>query len=108
MLPLKRLPRFVLPLAILTVLGHGLAVVYYSTSAVGILIANSLQIFLSVLAAAMCFRAARREPGFSQAFWTLVGSGIAVWGFAELGWAYFEVFHRSEPAPGSIIRFLFD
>ena len=104
----KRFPRFVPALAVLTVVGHGIAVVYYSTSTVGIAIANSLQIALCLLATAMCFRAARREPGFSQGFWTLVGFGIAVWGFANLGWAYYEIFRHSEPPPGSMIRFLFD
>src|SRR3974390_3114656 len=104
---LKRVPRFVPALAILPVLGHGLAVVYYSTSTVGIVIANSLQIFLCAVAATMCFRASRREPGFSQAFWILVGFGTAVWGFANLGWAYYEVFQHCEPAPGSVVRFLF-
>jgi PAS domain S-box-containing protein len=104
----RRFPRFLLPLAILTVAGHGLAVVFYAKSPLGVLIANLLQISLSLFAATMCFRAARREPGFSQAFWTLVGFGIGMWGFANLGWAYYELFRHCEPPPGSMIRFLFD
>jgi PAS domain S-box-containing protein len=108
MFSVRRFPRSVAVLAVLTVAGQGISVVYYSASPVGLVIANGLQILLSLFAATMCFRAARRERGFSQAFWTLVGFGIGVWGFANTGWAYYEIFHHCEPAPGSMIRFLFD
>ena len=33
---------------------------------------------------------------------------MGVWGLADLGWSYYEVFQHSEPPPGSMIRFLFD
>jgi PAS domain S-box-containing protein len=108
MLSLRHSPRFVSPLAILTLAGHGLAMVYYSASPVGIALVNGVQTLVSLVAATLCFRAARREPGFSQAFWTLVGFGIAVWGLANVGWAYYELFRHCEPPPGSMIRFLFD
>ncbi|HTP67543.1 MAG TPA: PAS domain S-box protein [Dongiaceae bacterium] len=108
MLSGKRLPRFILALAILTVIGHGISVVFYSTSPLGLFIANSLQLLLCAIAAAMCFRAANRARGFTQAFWTLVAFGQVVWGFANVGWAYYEIFLHCEPPPGSMIRFLFD
>jgi PAS domain S-box-containing protein len=94
--------------ALLVVASHACAIVFLGTSLPGSLIGNSLEIFCSFLAAAMCFRAARKFPGFSQSFWTLVGFGIAAWGIADLGWTYYEVVLHTEPPAGSLIRFLFD
>jgi PAS domain S-box-containing protein len=108
MLAVKHFPRVLAILAIFTVAAHGLTVVYLAASPIGLAISDSVQILLSLLCAAMCFRAARREPGFSQSFWTLVGFGIGVWGIANMGWAYYELFRHTEPPPGSMIRFLFD
>ena len=56
----------------------------------------------------MCFQAARRGAGFARSFWVLVGFGMGVWGLADFGWAYYEIFLQREPPPGSLIRFLFD
>jgi hypothetical protein len=83
-------------------------IIFLGTQPLGSLFGNLLQVFCSVLAANFCFRAARRAPGFSQSFWVLVGVGMAMWGVANLGWTYSEVVLHAEPAPGSIIRFLFD
>jgi PAS domain S-box-containing protein len=33
---------------------------------------------------------------------------MAIWGIADLGWAYVEFARHEVPAPGSLIRFLFD
>ncbi|HTZ33804.1 MAG TPA: PAS domain-containing protein, partial [Methylomirabilota bacterium] len=101
-------PRSLALLAILTVVVHTVSVVFFSHSLVGIVAVNVLQSGMAMLAAALCIRAARREAGFSQSFWSLVGFGIGMWGVANLGWAYYEVFLHSEPPPGSMIRFLFD
>jgi len=101
-------PRSLALVALAVVIGHVFSVVFLGTSAVGSLLGNTLQIFSSFLAAGMCFQAARKSPGFSQSFWTLVGFGMGMWGFADLGWTYYEVILRSEPQPGSLIRFLFD
>jgi len=101
-------PRSLALVALAVVIGHVFSVVFLGTSAVGSLLGNTFQIFSSFLAAGMCFRAARKSPGFSQSFWTLVGFGMGMWGFADLGWTYYEVILRSEPQPGSLIRFLFD
>src|SRR5882757_6843148 len=87
---------------------HVAAVVFLGTSSFGSLIGNSLQIFSSFLAAAMCFQAARRSPSFGRSFWILVGFGMAAWGIADFGWTYYEIFLLREPPPGSLIRFLFD
>ena len=87
---------------------HVLSVVFLGTSSVGSLFGNALQIFSSLLAAAMCFQAARRGAGFARSFWTLVGFGLGVWGLADCGWTYYELFLHIEPPPASLIRFLFD
>ena len=104
----RRLPRTLGLVALAIVALHVLSVVYLGTNLWGSLVGNLLQILSSFLAAAMCFRAARKGKGFSQSFWTLVGFGMGMWGFADIGWTYFEVVLHREPPPGSMIRFLFD
>jgi PAS domain S-box-containing protein len=94
--------------ALSVVVLHALSVVFLGTSSMGSLLGNALQTFSSFLAAAMCFQAARRAAGFSRSFWILVGFGMSVWGLADFGWTYYELFHHTEPPPGSLIRFLFD
>ena len=105
---LRPFPRALAYLAILTVAVHGLCVVYLPFSFWGILLVNFLQSGIALFAATLCIRAARREAGFSQSFWTLVGFGVGMWGVVNIGWAYYELFLHSEPPPGSMIRFLFD
>ena len=103
--------NFTRPLALVAlaiVAGHVLSVVFLGESTLGSLIGNLLQIAASFTAATMCFRAARKVPGFSQSFWTLVGCGMGMWGLANIGWTYYEVVLHSQPPPGSMIRFLFD
>jgi PAS domain S-box-containing protein len=95
-------------LALLVVASHVFSILFFGVSVSGSIIGNSLQIFSSFLAAFFCFRAARKSPGFSQSFWTLVGFGIATWGVSNFGWMYYEVFHHAEPPAGSLIRFFFD
>ena len=87
---------------------HVCTIVFLGTHPLGSLFGNLLQVFCSLLAAAMCFHAARRVHGFSQSFWILVGVGMGVWGVADLGWMYSEVVLHAVPEPGSIVRFLFD
>jgi len=87
---------------------HVVTVVFLGTTTYGSLFGNALQIFSSFLAATLCFRAARRAPGFIRSFWILVGLGIGVWGVANVGWTYYEVRLHMEPPPGSMIRFLFN
>jgi hypothetical protein len=101
-------PRLLALVALAVVALHVFTIVFLGTQSIGSLVGNTLQIFCSFLAAAVCFRAARRTPGFSQSFWMLVGFGMGMWGVADLGWAYFEVVLHSEPAPGSLARFLVD
>ncbi|MGB7846596.1 MAG: PAS domain S-box protein [Candidatus Acidiferrum sp.] len=105
---LKQFPRPLALAALAVLISHAFSVVFLGTSSLGSLLGNLLQISASFLAASMCFRAARKSPGFTQSFWTLVGLGIGMWGLADFGWAYYEVVLRSEPPPGSLIRFLFD
>jgi hypothetical protein len=91
--------------ALCVVVLHVLSVVFLGTSPAGSLLGNALQIFSSLLAAAMCFRAAQRAGGFGRSFWTLVGFAMGVWGFADFGWTYYEACTRA-PA-GVTIEFLF-
>ena len=107
-MPARIFPRSLLLLALSVVVGHVLTVVFFGSTALGTLLGNILQIFSSLLAATMCFRAARKLPGFSQSFWTLMAFGMGMWGIADLGWTYYEVFLHVEPPSGSMIRFLFD
>lgn len=104
----RRLPRTLALVALAIVASHLLSVVFLGPKDLGSLVGNLLQIFASFLAAAMCFRAARKVTGFSQSFWTLVGFGMGMWGLANIGWTYYEVGLHGEPPPGSMIRFLFD
>jgi two-component system, cell cycle sensor histidine kinase and response regulator CckA len=87
---------------------HVCTIVFFGTRPLGSLFGNLLQVFCSLLAAAMCFRAARRVHGFSQSFWILIGVGMGVWAVADLGWMYAELVLHTIPEPGSIVRFLFD
>ncbi|HKI10813.1 MAG TPA: PAS domain S-box protein [Candidatus Acidoferrum sp.] len=100
-------PRSLLLLALAVVICHVLTVVFFGATAFGSLLGNALQILSSLVAAIMCFRAARKLSGFSHSFWTLVGFGMCMWGVADLGWTYYEVFLHAEPPPDSMIRFLF-
>jgi PAS domain S-box-containing protein len=102
------LPRSLAIVALAVVILHVSSVVFLGTQTLGSLSGNLLQVFCSFLATVMCFRAARRAPGFSQSFWMLVGVGMGMWGVADLGWTYSEVVFHAEPATGSIVRFLFD
>lgn len=99
-------PRSLLLFALCVVVCHILNVVLFRATAVGSLLGNTLQILSSLIAAMMCFQAARKQTGFSQSFWTLVGFGMCMWGVADLGWTYYEVFLHAEPPPSSMIRFL--
>ena len=95
-------------MALLVVIAHACSVTFLTSSSSRSLLGNLLQIFCSFFAAAMCFRAARRAPGFSQSFWTLIGCGLGIWGVADIGWTYYEVVLHAEPPSDSLIRFLFD
>ena len=106
-MPPRRLPRFLWLLALAIVVCHVLTVVFFRNTPVSALLGNLLQISSSILAAVMCFRAARKLTGFSQSFWTLIAFGMGLWGVADLGWTYYEVFLHAEPPPGSMIRFMF-
>ena len=101
-------PRPLAFLAFSVVTLHVLSVVFLGTQPIGTLIGNSLQISSSFLAAYMCYRAARKQEGFSRSFWTLVGFSMVVWGVADMGWAYCELALHTVPSPGSLVRFLFD
>jgi PAS domain S-box-containing protein len=105
---LKPFPRYLALVALLVVAAHACSILWLGTSRLGALIGDSLQTFCSLLAAVLCFRAARKSPGFSQSFWTLIGFGIVVWTIANLGWTYYEALQKTEPPPESLIRFLFD
>ena len=104
----RLLPRTLTLVALAVFATHTLTVVYFGGTATGSVTGNSLQIFASFLAAAMCFRSAHRSAGFAQVFWMLVGFGMGLWGVADIGWAYYEIALHREPPTGSMVRFLFD
>ena len=98
---LRPFPRSLAFLAILIVAIHGACVVFSPHAFFSILTINALQCGLAVLAAALCIRTAHRELGFSESFWSLIGFGIGMWGAANLGWAYYELFLHMEPPPAA-------
>jgi PAS domain S-box-containing protein len=104
----KPFPRSLVFVALAVVLCHVCSILLLGTSPLGSLAGNGLQIFCGFLAATMCFGAARKSPGFSRAFWTLIAFGMAAWAIADIGWTYYEAILRTEPGTGSMIRFLFD
>jgi len=101
-------PRTLAYVALSVVILHVVSIVSFGTHPLGSILGNALQIFSSFLAAYMSYRAARKAPGFSRSFWTLVAFSMAIWGIADLGWSYCELVLHSVPNPGSLIRFLFD
>ena len=101
------MPRKLLIVALVLVFLHVGVILTLGASPTGSLIANCLELAISGWAAAMCFGASRRAPGLSRPFWLLVGTGIVMWGVANLGWMYYEVGLGIEPPTGSVVRFLF-
>ena len=83
-------------------------VLILGASPAGPLLANLLEISASIIAAAACFRAARRAQGMARPFWTFLGCAMAVWALANLGWMYYELVRHQQPPPGSPVRFLFN
>jgi PAS domain S-box-containing protein len=102
------MPRKLLALACVIVGLHIGAILTLGTSSAGGVLANSLQIFSSGLAAAACFGASRRGRGLSRPFWTLAGCGMAMWGVANIGWMYYENWLHLAVPGFSIVRILFD
>src|SRR3982074_2159263 len=94
-------------LALVVVALHVAAVLTLGTSPAGSLAGNLLEIVACGLAVAAVFAASKRATGLSRRFWLLVGCGMAVWGVANAGWTYYEIFLRMEPPTGSMVRFVF-
>jgi two-component system cell cycle sensor histidine kinase/response regulator CckA len=101
-------PRSLALVALAVVALHGFVIVFLGTQPLGSLAGNALQIFSSFLAAFLCYRATRKVTGFARSFWTLIAFSMAIWGIADLGWAYSEFVRHQEPEAGSLVRFLFD
>jgi PAS domain S-box-containing protein len=104
----RRFPRTLTLVALAIVTSHVLSIVFLGTTPRGSFVVNFLQTSASFLAAAMGFRAARKSSGFAKSFWVLVGTGMGMWGVANIGWAYYEVALHREPPAASLVRFLFD
>jgi len=102
------MPRKLLALACVIVGLHIVAILTLGTSSAGGVLANSLQIFSSGLAAAACFGASRRGRGLSRPFWLLAGCGMAMWGVANNGWMYYENWLHAAVPSFSMVRILFD
>jgi PAS domain S-box-containing protein len=98
-------------LAVLSLIIVGLHVVGNLTlgpSIAGGILANSLQILSSLIAAAMCFAASRRARGLGRPFWLLTACGMAMWGVANSGWMYYEDWLHTVAPSFSLVRVLFD
>jgi PAS domain S-box-containing protein len=101
------MPRKPLILAAVIVALHLTQAATLGTTTAGSFLANLLEIFACGFAAVMAFGACRRGRGMSRPFWLMVGTGLAMWGIANLGWMYYEVALHSEPPTISAVRFLF-
>jgi PAS domain S-box-containing protein len=102
------MPRKFLILAATIVAAHVAQALILGVSPAGTLLANLLEVSASVLAAVMCFGAARRARGMARPFWALVACGMAIWGVANIGWTLHELILHTTPAPSSPLRFLFN
>ncbi len=102
------MPRKLLALALAVVGLHIVEVLTLGTTTGGSILANSLQIFSSGLAAAMCFGASRRGRGLTRPFWLLTGCGMALWAVSNAGWMYYEDWRHSGVPVFSFVRILFD
>src|SRR5262249_10304150 len=101
------MPRKLLFVALALVFLHASVILTLGSSPTGSLFANCIELLFSGWAAAMCFGAGRRAEGINRSFWLLVGTGLVMWGIANLGWMYYEVGLGVEPPTGSVVRFLF-
>lgn len=91
-----------------TIVGlHACEILLLGSRPAGSLLANSLQVLASWLAAATCIGAYRRGRGLSRPFWLLVGCGMATWGVANLGWMYYENWLNVDVPPTSAVRLIF-
>lgn len=100
--------RKLLTVAISVVALHLGQELFLGTTPLGSFIANSLQIFASILAAVTCFGASRREAGFVRLFWFLVSCSFLTWAVGNVAFLYYESFLNSEPPLGSIAYVLTD
>ena len=101
------MPRKLLILALVIVASHAVVTLTMDESPLRSLFGDSIQTIACALAIAAAFGASRRARGAARPFWLLVAMGMAVWGIANLGWAYYEVVLHRLPPTGSYVRFLF-
>jgi PAS domain S-box-containing protein len=104
---MPRVSRRPLILALIIVALHVCEALTLGTSTLGSFLANCLELLACGFAVVMAFGAYRRGRGLSRPFWLIVGTGIAMWGVANLGWMYYEVVLHREPPTTSLVRFLF-
>jgi PAS domain S-box-containing protein len=101
-------PRSLALVALIVVALHVFSIVFLGSQPIRSSVGNSLQVFSSFVGTYLCFRAARKVPGFASSFWTLVGFSMLIWGIGDIGWSYSELVNHREPETGSLVRFLFD
>src|SRR5208282_6180808 len=75
------------------------------TSPAGSVLANSIEIIASWVAAGACYLAFRRARGLFKPFWFLIAAGLASSGFATLGWTSYEDYPRLPAPPAPILSF---
>jgi PAS domain S-box-containing protein len=101
------MPRKPLILAAVIIALHLVEAATLGTTTSGSLLANLLEIFACGFAVVMALQASRRGQGLSRPFWLIFGTGLGMWGLANLGWMYYEVALHTEPSTTSVVRFLF-
>lgn len=83
--------RKVFVLALVALACHFVVLAFHRTLASGI-----IEFVLLILAAAACFQAAGRAPGYARRFWRLIGSAISIYAVGQVLATYYDsVLHAS-------------
>jgi PAS domain S-box-containing protein len=84
------------------------SILFLGTSHAGSFFTNTLEVFTAWLAAGMCFSAYRRASGVARPFWLMTGFGALLWGLANIGWMYYDVWLQVRVPSPSPSRFFFE
>jgi len=79
--------RKIFLLAVVALVCHFITLAFHSTIA-----NNIIEFLLVLLAAAACFEAARRAPGYSQRFWRLMSVAFALYALGQAMATYYDSF----------------
>lgn len=102
------MPRKLFIVAMVVIAAHVAQEISIGATPVGSFIANSVQIFASVLAAVACIGASRRGSGSSRQFWILISCSCVIWTLGNCLFLYYESFVKIVPPNGSMAYFFVD